>query len=401
MTSSDPFEKRVKRRVLGRPQVFYAATPPGMERLCAVELAGMGLTPETESPDKGGVLFSGRIPDVYRANLHLRLANRVLMRLDEFTAANFRHLAKKTAAFPWELYLHAGAPIRIHVAARRSRLMHTAAVAEHVQSGLAERLARVSADAGPCPPDAVFQRIYVRGEEDRWTISLDSSGELLHKRGVKILGGAAPVRETIAAAVLALAGYRPGDPLVDPMCGAGTFSLEAAMMAGRVPAGWFRDFAFRGWPCFRPARWNNIRREAEKEFIQVHRPVVFASDIHPARCLALENSFQAHPLFLDAAQVRTGDFFALRPSDLDIPQDRVPDGLIVLNPPYGRRLGTKSLVPALIADIGRKLKQDFQGWRIALMVPDARLVRQMPFPLTPHPLFHGGLHVTLLTGRIR
>ena len=401
MPPSDPFEKRIKRHVLGRPQSFYISTLPGVEHLCAGELSGMGLAPADNDTGKGGALFTGRIPDCYQANLTLRTANRILMRVDEFTATNFRQLAKKAADFPWELYLSPNAVVEVRVTAKHSRLMHTDAVTEHFTSGLSKRM-EVSAGntLKSLPKSGYLQRIFLRAEDDRFTVSLDSSGELLHKRGLKTRGGEAPIRETIAAAILMLSGYQPGDLIVDPMCGAGTFSLEAAMMAAHIPAGWFREFAFMGWPCFKPAQWAHIRREAEKKFTQISAPVVFASDIDPDNCLALEKIFKDAPLLSETAEVRVQDFFSIRPSDLEIPEDRRQNGLIVLNPPYGLRLGSKSHIPELIADIGQKLKKDFKGWRLALIIPEARMMARIPFPVTPRPLFHGGLTVTLLTGRI-
>ena len=401
MTSPDPFEKRIKRHVLGRLQSFYTSTLPGLERLCAAELSGIGLPSDDVETGKGGVEFTGRIPDCYQANLFLRTANRILMRVDAFTATNFRRLEKKTADFPWELHLRPSAAIDVHVVTRHSRLMHTEAVAAHFRAGLSVRLGCPSADIAKDRAENGFvQRIFIRAEDDRFTVSLDSSGDLLYKRKVKVHGGAAPIRETIAAAILMLSGYQPGDPLVDPMCGAGTFSLEAAMMAAHIPAGWFREFAFMGWPCFKPAQWAHIRREAEKKITRISAPVVFASDICPDNCLALEKIFKDTPLLPETAQVTVQDFFSLLPSDLDVPADARQNGLIILNPPYGLRLGSKNAAGQLMADIGIKLKKDFKGWRLALIVPEARMMARIPFPVTPHPLFHGGLTVTLLTGRI-
>ena len=401
MTPSEPFEKRIKRHVLGRTQSFYISTLPGVEHLCAGELTGMGLAPADGETGKGGALFAGRIPDCYQANLTLRTANRILMRVDEFTATNFRQLEKKTAEFPWELYLSPDAMVDVRVTAKRSRLMHTDAVTAHFKSGLSKRMETTLESAEKnCCADSFVQRMFIRAEDDRFTVSLDSSGELLHKRGLKSRGGTAPIRETIAAAILMLSGYQPGDPLVDPMCGAGTFSLEAAMLSAHIPAGWFRGFAFMGWPCFKPAQWAYIRREAEKKITRISDPVVFASDIGPENCLSLEKIFKDTPLLSETAQVTARDFFSLHPSALNIPAAKKQNGLIILNPPYGLRLGSKDTAALEIADIGQKLKKDFRGWRLALIVPEARMMTHIPFPVTPRPLFHGGLTVTLLTGRI-
>lgn len=122
------------------------------------------------------------------------------------------------------------------------------------------------------------QQLFVRAVNDQLTVSIDSSGDMLYKRGLKIQGGKAPIRETTAASILALAGYHIGEPLIDPMCGTGTFSLEGAMIANHIPAGWYRNFAFMGWPCFKPSRWKHIRREAKGRITRLTKPVIFASD---------------------------------------------------------------------------------------------------------------------------
>lgn len=393
--------KRIKRHVLGKPKSFFVSTLLGMEHLCAEGLSRLDLSLEPAGAGRGGVFFSGRVPDCYVANLHLRTANRILMRVEDFTATNFRQLEKKLSGIDWELYLPENGVVKILAAARHSRLMHTDAIAGCVEAAL-----RKKAMFWEPPLDAqgeastAAQRIFIRGRDDRFTVSLDSSGELLHKRGLKTRGGTAPVRETIAAAVLMLAGYRPKEPLVDPMCGAGTFSLEAAMMAANIPPGWFREFAFMGWPCFKSGQWAHIRREAQNRITRTVRPVVFASDIASENCLSLEKIFQSVPPLADMARVGVRDFFELTPQDLELPPDGETNGLVVLNPPYGRRLGSKERLPKLIADIGLKLRKDFRGWRVALIVPDKSLIRQIPFPVNFHPLFHGGLKVSLLTGRI-
>ncbi len=128
---------------------------------------------------------------------------------------------------------------------------------------------------------------------------------------------------------------------------------------------------------------------------------MFSHQISIRTTLALEKIFKVNPLLSETARVTVQDFFPLQPTDMKIPAEKRQNGLIVLNPPYGLRLGSKDAAAQGIADIGRKLKKDFRGWRLALIVPEARLMAHIPFPVTPHPLFHGGLTVTLLTGRIR
>ncbi|PIP42290.1 MAG: hypothetical protein COX19_01405 [Desulfobacterales bacterium CG23_combo_of_CG06-09_8_20_14_all_51_8] len=395
-------EKRIKRHMRGKPHRFFVSTPPGMETLCAGELQGLGMPLADVGISKGGVEFTGRLPVCYLANLHLRTANRILMRLTNFTATSFRQLEKKLAEFPWELYLYKDAAFTFAVTSRHSRLIHTDAIAQRCKTSMENRLqlSGIPGKKRPDDPDISPQQIFVRAEDDQFTVSIDSTGELLHRRGLKTQGGQAPVRETLAAAILMLAGYRPGDALMDPMCGAGTFSLEAAMISADIPAGWFRDFAFMGWPVFRPAQWDHLRRAAEKTMTKISTPLIFASDIDAVICEKLARvaaSFDLETMI----SVTCEDFFALRPADCKIPKPGVRPGLVVLNPPYGRRLGSKHTVDAMFDQIGKKLKKDFSGWKVAMMVPDKRLVKHLRFSdITTHDFFHGGLMVTLVCGQI-
>jgi putative N6-adenine-specific DNA methylase len=395
-----PIDKRVKRHILSRPASFFAATAPGIEDLCRSELLALGFAAEDIRVENGGVAFSGRVHDGFRANLFLRTANRILMRMTAFSATDFRRLEKHAAGLPWELYLRLDAGCRISVTSRKSRLFHSNAVAERLQAAIEERrrflgIASSSEHQGGDQP----QRIFARVENDRCVISIDSSGELLYKRGLKSHAAGAPIRETIAAAVLLSAGYRSGDPLIDPMCGSGTFSIEAAMMGSRIPAGWYRRFAFMAWPCFRETQWRHIRRQAALDVRIAEQPFVFASDIDADACLHLEDTILAHET-AGAVTVSTRNFFDLKPSDFPIPDARRLDALMVINPPYGRRMALESSDRQFFAAIARKLSADFKGWKVALIIPDRHLLTHAPPGLRFRSFFHGGLRPSLLTGRI-
>lgn len=394
-------EKRIKRHVLGKTGSFFVSTLPGIEHLCAKELALAGILMKDATLSKGGIEFSGRVHDCYLANLHLRLANRILMRIKTFTATNFRQLEKKLTGFPWELYLHNDASCEISVTAIHSRLFHSDAIASRFKQSMADRRRLMAPDSSEKKDLARFsQQIFVRVADDRFTVSIDSSGTLLHKRGLKTQGGKAPIRETTAAAILALAGYQAGETLIDPMCGSGTFSLEGAMMVNHIPAGWYRNFAFMGWPCFKATRWKHIRRKAENRITRLTEPVIFASDKDQENCHALETVIQKTDLS-ETISVCAKNFFDLLPTDINGLPKSAPRGLVTINPPYGRRMETKQASEKLFAEICKKLKKDFIGWKIALILPSKHLIKKVPFKVTAHDLFHGGLNLTLLTGRIR
>ncbi|MDY6951208.1 MAG: hypothetical protein SWE60_06835 [Thermodesulfobacteriota bacterium] len=393
-------EKRIKRHVLGKVRRFFVATAPGMAPLCLDELLSLGISKVNTALVKGGVEFTGRVHDCYLANLRLRTANRILMRMERFRATNFRQLAKKAASLPWELYLHQGTQYSVSVTSRRSRLFHKEAISDELKEGVAKRWTLshgAPKEAREITPST--QQIFVRAQNDSFTLSIDSSGELLYRRGLKTQGGKAPLRETIGAATLILAGYDGRGPLLDPMCGTGTFSLEAAMMANQIPAGWYRDFAFMGWPCFKPTRWRHIRREAEKSMTPSQKPMVFASDNDPHACHELERVVHDNDLS-HTVSVFKRDFFDLLPSDLKTLPRTKQRGLVAINPPYGRRLGKRGHGEELFLEICQKLKRDFRGWKVALIAPEKSLVKEVPFAVKVHNLFHGGLRLTLLTGII-
>ncbi len=399
MDKKSPLAKRIKRHVSGRQQSFFASTAPGLETLCYNELICLPLSSKEASIVEGGVQFKGRIQDCYLANLNLRIPNRILMRIAEFKASNFRTLEKKIAAVPWELFTHQGVLPEIKITSKHSRLYHKTAVADRIKKNIATCFDQPNGSSAMIRPDgnlhAFPQQLFVRAVDDRFTLSLDSSGDLLYKRGIKEHSGSAPLRETIAAAALHLAGYDPSAPLLDPMCGSGTFSLEGAMISQNIPAGWFRNFAFMGWPCFKQRQWNHLKREAQKHLTPVNPPLIFASDKDEKVCKTLANKIDATH-FSGAVRVFCKNFLDLSPYELtDKP------GLIVINPPYGLRLGNRQESKALFRAVIHKLKTTYTGWKLAIIVPDKSYLKAIPFSLSSHQLFHGGLRITLLYGKIK
>lgn len=381
-------EKQIKRHIIGRRQRFYAVVAPGLEALCARELAGLSDTIQLEASEKGGIAFSGRLEDLYRANLHLRTAGRILLRMAEFKSTNFRQLEKKTAQTAWERYLPAGVVPECKASAHRSRLYHSQAVAQAVQRAI--RTYWQGRDVAPL--EGAGQTLFVRLDRDAVLLSLDSSGANLYRRGLKTHGAAAPLRETLAAAVLLLSGYDAEQPLLDPMCGSGTFALEAALMAKRIPPGYARGFAFMQWPSFRPARWHHLKATAAEKVRRIDRPLIHASDVDPETSDLLADCIRRNGLE-DAVTVRRADFFSLSaPSDAS--------GLIVLNPPYGRRLMPDASAQEFYRSIYSKLSRDFSGWRIAWIVPRPEWVPRKARGMKLFNFAHGGLELTLLTGRL-
>ena len=279
----------------------------------------------------------------------------------------------------------------MNVTTRHSRLFHKEAVKERILSGIVKRkdLFLEEYEDGF---EEIPQQLLVRSESDVFTVSLDTSGDLLYKRGLKRIPAKAPLRESMASAALFLAGYDGTAPLIDPMCGTGTFSIEGAMISKNIPPGFYRKFAFQGWPAFRSGRWRHIKKEAEDNFILDRDSMIFASDKDGKTCQMLASHLRDIG-YDDSVCVNRIDFFDLLPS-----QVTGEKGFVALNPPYGVRLGTKKDSDRLFREIIKKLGRDFRGWKFILIVPEKDREKEIPFQTNSLSFRHGGLNLTLKTG---
>jgi len=266
---------------------YFAVTAPGLEPFTAQELTALGFPLSTPAflPSDGGILFKGDLNDLYRANLHLRTASRILARLGNFFyAATFPELQKRASRLPWERCLTPGQPVALRVTCHQSKLYHSDAVARSLLAGLEQRLGKPSPlvkadeDADGHPP----QLILVRLVDDKCTISVDSSGELLHKRGYRLAVAKAPLRETLAAALLMASGWDRSAALLDPFCGSGTIPIEAALMSLGLPPGLNRRFAFMDWPGYEQAAFSDQLSALRDQRSTIRNPQseisIFASD---------------------------------------------------------------------------------------------------------------------------
>ncbi len=387
-----PIQKRIRRHVIGRAHTFFATTAPGLESLCAKEISALPTDMDNVEIVPGGVVFKCRLTGCYAANLHLRTPNRILMRLTDFKATNFRQLEKNVRQFAWELYLCPFSELGFSVKTRHSRLFHTTAIAQRIETGIRQRMTRMPFEKTDLRGKNDTQHLYVRVIDDHVFISLDSSGDLLYKRGLKQDVGKAPIRETLAAAILKLAGYDGSRPLLDPMCGSGTFSLEATMFARNIPPGFFRSFAFMQWPAYRESQWRHLKQKAKEGIRRINRPLIFASDQDLKRITELKKISRKVEGF-DLMQVDKCDFFDLDPHVLtDKP------GILVLNPPFGVRLYSDDKPNAFYHEIINKLEKDFRHWQIVVLVKDRAIVNRFPKRFKQYPIFHGGIDLTLLIG---
>jgi putative N6-adenine-specific DNA methylase len=241
---------------------YFAVTAPGLEPFTSRELTDLGLlaVPVLEESSQAGVAFKGDLLALYRANLHLRTASRVLARVGTFFyATTYPELQKRTSRLPWERFLAPGQTILLRVTCRQSKLYNSEAVTRTIAAGLEERLGKASPlvkadeESDGHPP----QMIVVRLVDDKCTLSVDSSGALLHKRGYRLAVAKAPLRETLAAALLMASGWDTSTSLLDPFCGSGTIPIEAALLRLGLPPGLNRRFAFMDWPGFAPSAFKN------------------------------------------------------------------------------------------------------------------------------------------------
>jgi len=350
---------------------IFMACLPGFEPLLLAEAQGLGLPGATALP--GGVEFTGGLAEVARANRESRLASRVLLRIGEFRAMHLAQLDKRLHKLPWAEWLRPDVPVRVEASCTRSRIYH--------QKAAAERLERAIADSVGAPIAADGLRVMLRIDDDLATISVDTSGEGLHKRGFKQFTGKAPLRETMAAGFLRQMGYDGTQPVLDPMCGSGTFLLEAAEIAAGLPPGRARSFAFE--------QFAGVRSLTAAPDIS-HPPVLryYGYDRD-------QGAIQGARANAERAGVADWTSFACQPiSALTRPDG--PPGLVMVNPPYGGRIGNIGQLYGLYASLGKVLTEQFQGWRVGLVTTDAKLAHTTGLKLDGGPpIPHGGLRVRL------
>lgn len=379
---------------------MFAISAPGLERILGSELDQMGV-PDAEEIE-GGVAFNGDLSLLYNANLSLRTASRVVVRVAEFHADSFHELERRAKRIRWDEYLSRGSRVRFRVTCRKSRLYHSDAVAERFAEAIVQQVGAVDiAPAGPessedpdhsLATEAPSQLFIVRLTHDNCVVSVDSSGPLLHRRGYRLAAGKAPVRETLAAAMVIGSGWDRRSPLVDPMCGSGTIAIEAALIARGIPPGLHRSFAFQAWPGYDSELWESTKTAAAEKVILAVNGVLLASDRDDGGVkLAQENAMRAGVL--------TDINFQSRPiSAIEPPPG---PGSIVTNPPYGIRVGQRGPLRNLYAQLGKVLKEKAKGYTVAFLSADTALESMLRLPL--EEIFrtrNGGIPVRLMRGRV-
>ncbi|GGY40789.1 THUMP domain-containing class I SAM-dependent RNA methyltransferase [Parvularcula lutaonensis] len=361
---------------LPRFEIFLAA-PPGLEPVLLDEVRDHGWTAAKAVP--GGVEIKGSWPDIWRANLLLRGASRVLVRLGRFRADALNTLHGKSKELPWKEFLAPEQPFTVEATCRKSRIYHSGAAAE--------RVAKAAAAVTGAEPSEDGLRIFVRIENNMVTISADSSGDLLHRRGFKEDVAKAPLRETLAALFLRSMGYRGETTVLDPMCGSGTIVLEAAEMAAGLAPGRGRRFAFQEFPSFNPQAFDRARTKAlggrADTSLRFH-----GSD-------RAEGAIKAAKANAERAGVSGLCRFEQRTVSEVTPPDS-PPGLLLTNPPYGTRIGDRKALADLYRAFGAVVRDRFAGWRVGFVTSEDALAKATGLKLeAAPPVPHGSLKIRL------
>lgn len=370
-----------------RVHVYFAACPRGLEGALADELDALGAQDVRETG--GGVGFSGTLAIGYAANLHSRIASRVLWQVGRRGYTNEQHLYDATQEVRWHELLSAQQTLRVDVTASRSPLPSLEFAMLRIKDGIVDRL-RDKTGARP-DIDRVNPDVRVFGYLDARTVTLyvDLSGEPLFKRGWRADKGEAPLKENLAAGLLRLSGWTPDVPLLDPFCGSGTIVIEAATIATRRAPGLAREFAFQRLGNFESRTWQRLLGEAQAAVDDTAAFVIAGSDISTR----VVEQARANAL-LAGLEVPLGDgrlrFEARDARTAEPPAD---SGMIVCNPPYGEQSAPRSAsVPKMMGEIGDRLKAAFPGWHAWFLTSDRELPRQMRLKETRKTvLFNGAL----------
>lgn len=372
---------------------IFAPCPRGLEELLVAELSALGMTRVAQVG--GGVRAEATQVALYKANLHSRYASRILVKLAEGNYQKEDDIYRMARDIAWHEWFDVSQSIRVGTTAVKSPLKSLDFITLRVKDGICDRF---RADRGARPnvdtnhPD---QRIQLFLTETTATLYIDSSGNPLWQRGYRIAAGQAPLKENLAAGILALAGWNDVDEhgeyqyktLLDPMCGSGTIVIEAAWMRTDTAPGLNRRFSCERWAKADKALWTKLRADARAVIKPLSENTLFASDVHPGAIAATHRHLE---------QVGFADTVALMESNFVEIAAPTESGLIVTNPPYGVRLSEQDALRTEYPEWGRTLKQQFAGWTAAFFTGDLELTKGLGLkPRRRFPLKNGALDCRL------
>jgi putative N6-adenine-specific DNA methylase len=381
--------------VTSSPHRCLATTTPGLEHLLAAEVAALGIEPAVR---EGGVEFDTDTAGLARALVGLRTAHRVTVRLATFKARAFAELERHADAVDWSRVLTTGAVVHFRITSKKSRLYHEDGIAERLERAVARRIERTSAVRAASAAEDLeadvtqlptVQRFVVRLFRDEVTISADASGGLLHRRGWRQEVAKAPLRESLAAAMLIGVRWDGSAPLHDPFCGSGTIAIEAALLARRMSPGRARRFAAELWPAVGMGPLNAARESARSEELPSAGVRISGSDRDSGAVAAARANAERAGV---AADVEFG-----QATVSELPADH-GTGLIITNPPYGVRVSERDALRNLYASLGTVMRQRRPDWKFAMLSAAPMLDAQLKLTLREvWRTTNGGIPVRLVT----
>ena len=368
-----------------RQQPYFAVCPGGLEAALADELDALGARETRE--ESGGVAFNGTRELGYAVNLHSRIASRVLWQVGRRGYMNEQHLYDATQEVRWQDLMSAQQTLRVDVTASRSPLKSLEFAMLRIKDGIVDRLRTLSGARPSIDRQDPDVRVFAYLDERTVTLYIDLSGEPLFKRGWRADKGEAPLKENLAAGLLALAGWTPDVPLLDPFCGSGTIVIEAATIATRRAPGLNRAFAFERLANFDRAAWRRMKERAAAAVDDAASAQIVGSDISTrvieqartnAMLAGLDACLSDGRLRLQGCDART----------VEAPAEH---GMIISNPPYGEQSAPRSsTVPKMMGEVGNRLKAAFPGWHAWFLTSDRELPRQMRLAETRKPVLYNG-----------
>jgi putative N6-adenine-specific DNA methylase len=369
---------------------YFAPCPRGLETALAVELERLGAG--DIAPADGGVAFAGALELAYHANLESRLASRMLWRVGDGAYRDERDVYALAYGLDWPRWFRADRTLRVDVAATRSPLKSLEFATLRIKDAVCDRHRAVAGKRPTVSKDRPDVRVHAYLTADHATFYLDTSGEPLFKRGYRRETAEAPLRENLAAGLLRLAGWLPGTPLLDPMCGSGTIAVEAALIALDIAPGLKRTFGFQKLAWYDGPTWQRIKQAAQRRAKPPAPIGIYASDddaLAIQRCTA------------NLAAAGAAGAVAVEHVDALARTAPAPAGIIVTNPPYGVRQADATALAAFYPQLGDALKQRFAGWTAYLFSGDPRLPKLIGLKASRRtPLFNGALECRLYEYRI-
>lgn len=366
---------------------YFAKVARSLELIAAQELERLGA--KAIRPDFTGVHFEGDRELLYRVNLWSRTIFRVLVPIHHFACGDAKQLYQAVQSLSWEQYIQPDDTFAVHCTGRNRALNHTHFSALQVKNAIVDQQRQQWGERSSIDTEDPDVIINLHIDQDRGILSLDSSGNSLHRRGYRPAMGKAPLKETLAAALLEMAGWQPNLPFLDPMCGSGTLPLEAALKGLNVAPGLFREtFGFMRWQDFDGDLWDSLYQEAEDSQLSELNTIITGCD-REGEMLA-QARYNAHQCGVeDQIRLTQATLFHLEP-----PADH---GIIICNPPYGERLGDVKQLGSLYQQLGDIFKQRFQGWTAFILTGNKALSKQVGLRTAQRiPVYNGTIACTLL-----